>query len=250
MIHFDYTQMTLLGWFCGTLAAVLIGMGKTGFSGAGNLAIPLLAILFGGRPSTGIILPMLCLADIFGVVYYHRHADMKYIFKLLPWAFAGILIALFVGYKISDQTFKTIIGITVLLSVLLMFWQDYHKDTMKIPNTWWYSALFGLIGGFVTMIGNAAGPIMAIFLQSMRLPKNNYIGTGAWFFLIVNYTKIPLQLVYWKNISRATLNFDLILIPAIAIGAFLGIKLIKLLPEKTYRIIILISTSISALFLL
>jgi hypothetical protein len=89
-MHIDYSQITILGWISGIVAAIFIGMGKTGLSGAGNLAIPLLAILFGGRPSTGIILPMLCMADIFGVVYYHRHADMKYIFKLLPWALAGM----------------------------------------------------------------------------------------------------------------------------------------------------------------
>jgi uncharacterized membrane protein YfcA len=175
---------------------------------------------------------------------------MKYIFKLLPWALAGILIALFVGSEISDRTFKTIIGITVLISVALMFWQDYHKDSMQIPSKWWYSASFGLAGGFATMIGNAAGPVMAIFFQSIRLPKNSYIGTGAWFFLIVNYTKIPLQVVYWKNITWTTISYDLILLPAIALGAFLGIKLVNLLPEKAYRIFILISTSVSAFFLL
>jgi uncharacterized membrane protein YfcA len=249
-MHIDYSQITVLGWLSGILAAILIGMGKTGLSGAGNLAVPLLAILFGGRPSTGIILPMLCMADVFGVIYYHRHADTKYIVKLLPWALSGILIALFIGYKISDQSFKTIIGITVLVSVILMFWQDYRKDRAEIPGKWWYSATFGLAGGFATMIGNAAGPVMAIFFQSMRLPKNNYIGTAAWFFLIVNFTKIPLQVFYWKNITWGTVSYDLMLLPAIATGAYLGIKLVNLLPEKTYRIFILVSTLVSALFLL
>jgi uncharacterized protein len=246
----DYTQITLIGWGCGILAAMLIGMGKTGLSGAGNIAIPLMAILFGGKPSTGIILPMLCMADVFGVMYYHRHANWKYITKLLPWAFGGVIIAAIIGNSISDHTFKNIIGISVLLSVGIMFWQDFKKDKLNIPQRGWYSALFGFSGGFTTMIGNAAGPIMAIFLQSMRLPKNIYIGTGAWFFLIINYSKLPLQIIYWQNITWSTLKFDLILLPAIAIGAFLGIKLVNILPERAYRLFVLISTAASAILLM
>ncbi len=246
----DYTQINFLGWLCGILAAILIGMGKTGLSGAGNLAILLMAILFGGKPSTGIILPMLCMADIFAVLYYHRHAEWKYIFKLLPWALAGLLIALIIGKYISDHTFKTMIGIIVLASVVLMFWQDFHKEKLQMPAKRWYSPVFGVSGGFATMIGNAAGPIMAIYLQSMRLPKNSYIGTGAWFFLIINYAKVPLQVIFWKNITWSSFSFNLMLLPAIALGAYLGVKLVNLLPEKAYRIFILVSTGISALFLL
>jgi hypothetical protein len=119
-----------------------------------------------------------------------------------------------------------------------------------MPEKRWFSPVFGVTGGFATMIGNAAGPIMAIYLQSMRLPKNSYIGTGAWFFLIINYTKVPLQVIFWKNITWNSFSFNLMLLPAIALGAFLGVKLVNMLPEKAYRIFILASTGISALFLL
>lgn len=246
----DYSQITWIGWCSGILAAMLIGMGKTGLSGAGNIAIPLMAILFGGKPSTGIILPLLCMADIFGVWYYHRHAEWKYILKLLPWALLGVIVAAFIGNFISDKLFKDIIGITVLVSVLLMFLQDFRKDLFHVPGKWWYSASFGLAGGFTTMIGNAAGPVMAIFLQSMRLPKNIYIGTGAWFFLIINYSKIPLQVIVWNNITWNTIIFDVLLLPAIALGAFMGVKLVKIIPEKAYRIFVLVSTAISAIILI
>jgi uncharacterized membrane protein YfcA len=225
-------------------------MGKTGLSGAGNLAIPLMAFLFGGKPSTGIILPLLCMADVLAVIYYHRHADWKQIFRILPWALAGVLVAVFVGQYISDHTFKTIIGGCILLSVGLMFWTDVFKQKFEVPDKHWYHGVFGLTGGFATMIGNAAGPIMAIYLQSMKLPKNVYIGTGAWFFLIVNYSKVPFQIIVWKNINWATLGFDFLMLPAIAAGAWLGIKLVNLLPDKHYRVFILVSTAISAVLLL
>jgi uncharacterized membrane protein YfcA len=243
-------DITIWGWIAAIIAAMFIGMGKTGLSGAGNIAIPLMAFLYGGKPSTGIILPMLCIADLFAVCYYHRHADWKQISRLLPYAFAGVLIAVFIGTIIDDHTFKTIIGIIILASVLLMFWQDFRKDKFKVPEKQWYSGVFGLTGGFATMIGNAAGPIMAIYLQTMRLPKNVYIGTGAWFFLIINYSKLPFQIFIWKNITLQTLSFNLFLIPAIALGAWLGVLLVKLLPEKGYRIFILISTAISAALLI
>jgi uncharacterized membrane protein YfcA len=243
-------EIAIWGWIAAFAAALFIGMGKTGLSGAGNIAIPLMAYYFGGKPSTGIILPMLCTADLFAVWYYHRHADWKQILRLLPYAFVGVIIALFVGVIINDKTFKSIIGIIILASVILMFWQDYRKEKFKVPEKKWYAGIFGLSGGFATMIGNAAGPIMAIYLQTMRLPKNVYIGTGAWFFLIINYSKMPLQIWVWNNITWQTLMFNLILVPAIALGAYMGIKLVKLLPEKGYRIFILISTAISALLLI
>lgn len=246
----ELSQISILGWVCGIVAALLIGMGKTGLSGAGNLAIPLMVYLFGGKPSTGIILPLLCMADVFAVLYYHRHADWKQIARIMSWALVGVFLAVGIGHYISDHTFKTIIGVCVMLSVGLMFWTDVFKRKMEVPGKHWYSAGFGLTGGFATMIGNAAGPIMAIYLQSMKLPKNTYIGTGAWFFLIINFTKIPLQIVAWKNITWQSIRFDFVLLPAVALGAWLGIQLVKLLPDKYYRVFILVSTALSALLLL
>jgi len=243
-------DISILGWVAAFFAALFIGMGKTGLTGAGNIAIPLMAYYFGGKVSTGIILPMLCIADIFAVLYYHRHAEWKQIIKLLPYALSGVLIAVFVGNVINDRTFKTIIGILILASVMLMFWQDYRKEKFIVPKKQWYAGVFGLSGGFATMIGNAAGPIMAIYLQTMRLSKNTYIGTGAWFFLIINFSKMPLQIFVWNNITWQSISFNALLIPAIALGAYLGVVLVKLLPEKAYRIFILVSTAVSALLLI
>lgn len=241
---FDFWSWTIL-----TISAVLIGMGKTGLAGTGMIVVPVMAIVFGGKPSTGLVLPMLCIADLFAVLYYHRHADWEHILKLLPWTVAGLIAALFMGSNIPDDTFKMLIGITILLSLGVMIWQEYFRNPDQIPSSYWFSALFGFGAGFSTMIGNAAGPLMAIYLLTARLPKNVYIGTGAWFFLIVNYTKIPLQIIFWKNITLHTLTLNLIMIPAIAAGAYLGYRLVRTIPEKAYRIFILVSTAVSALFM-
>ena len=100
------------------------------------------------------------------------------------------------------------------------------------------------------MIGNVAGPIFAIYLLAMHLPKNSFIGTSAWFFLIVNYSKFPLHIFVWKTISWSSLTLDLITIPAIALGAFLGIQLVKILPENVYRNAVIVITALSAFLLL
>lgn len=222
---------------------MLIGMSKTGISGAGLFVVPVFARIFGGKPSAGLVLPMLILADTFAVSYYNRHANWKYVLKLLPWAMVGIAIALLVGQMIDDDQFRKLIAAVVLLGIGLMIFQDFRKKkNLIIPDYTWFAALLGLGGGFATMIGNAAGPIMSLYLLSMRLPKNIYIGTGAWFFFIVNLSKVPLHILVWKTIHWNSLGFNLLMIIPIILGATGGFYLVKIIPEKAYRWIIIIST--------
>lgn len=247
MVNLDFSvlQWILLG-FC----AMLVGMSKVGVPGVSMFVVPTLAIIFGGKASTGILLPMLMLADLFGVGYYHRHAEWKYLVKLLPWAFVGVGIALWVGEVVNDEWFKNIIAILVFLCIGLMIWKDRKKDVNLFPDTWWIAALMGVLGGFATMIGNVAGPIFAIYLLAMHLPKNRFIGTGAWFFLIINFSKFPLHILVWKTISWHTLTLDILLLPGIALGAILGIWLVKKLSDRFYRAFVIIATALSAFLLL
>jgi uncharacterized membrane protein YfcA len=192
---------------------------------------------------------MLCIADVFAVRSYNRHAQWNFLVKLLPWTLLGIGIGVLVGDWISDEVFKEIMAIIIFICLGLMIWQDTRKK-IKIPEAWWFSAIVGLAGGFATMIGNAAGPIMAVYLLSMHLPKNSYIGTAAWFFLIINFLKLPLHAFIWDTITWPSLMLDLSMTPAIALGAFMGIYLVKKIPEKPYRIFIIVTTGLSALTLL
>ena len=99
------------------------------------------------------------------------------------------------------------------------------------------------------MIGNAAGPIMSVFLLSVRLPKKSFVGTAAWFFMIINFLKLPLQYFVWHNISRESLLFDIAVLPAIAVGAWLGIVFVKKISEKNYRVVVYILTFVSTMML-
>lgn len=243
-------DLSTFQWVLFLLCGMLIGMSKTGVPGTSMIVVPLLAMIFGGKPSTGVLLPILVIADAFGVYNYSRHANWKYLLKALPWAFAGIFIALWVGNQVNDVQFKTIMAIIIFAGVALMLWRDRSKNKETIPTHWSFAASLGLLGGFATMMGNAAGSIMAIYLLALRLPKNEYIGTAAWFFFIVNIFKLPLHIFSWKTITVHSVLLDLVTFPAIALGAFLGIQIIKKIPNTSYRYFVIAITVASAFLML
>ena len=236
-------------WALVLFCAMLIGMAKTGLSGVGLMVVPLMANIFVGRPSVGLLLPMLIFADVFAVAWYSRHTEWKHILRLIPWALIGVVVATLTGKLISDATFNRLLAGIVFFGIAILILQDLRSKKISVPDYWWFSMILGLLGGFATMIGNAAGPVMSLYLLSMRLPKNIYIGTGAWFFFIINLSKVPFHVFSWETITLQSFMLDLTMIPAIAIGAFLGIYLVKLFPERVYRIFIILTTILSAFLL-
>lgn len=247
-LFFPY-QLPLWQWIIVLFSCLCFGMSKTGINGISTVAVPLFALVFGGKESTGVVLPLLCFADLVAVLYYRRHAEWKYIIKLLPWALAGFGLALLADRLVPPRGFKMLIGSCILAGLLIMVWNDRRGKDAAIPSAWWFQAVFGVMGGFSTMIGNAAGPVMSVFLLSVRLPKHSFVGTAAWFFLIVNYLKLPLQLFVWHNITRESLLFDLPLVPFILLGAWLGIILVKNVSEKVFRILVYGLTVVSTALL-
>lgn len=230
--------------------ALVLGMAKAGLSGLGLSIIPVMALIFGAKQSTGVILPMLITADIMAVLYYRRHAVWKHIFIILPWVAAGILIALLTGKLINDNQFRITMIAVVWIMLILMVMNDLrNKSEDEVPHNMFFRALMGLAGGFATMIGNSAGPVFTLYFLSMRLPKKEFIGTSAWLYLIMNTGKLPLQIIVWKNITLTSLVPGLISIPIIAIGIFIGIHIVKLFSENFYRYFVILTTLISSVLL-
>ena len=227
------------------LVAILIGMGKTGVQGAGLVAVPALALIFGARDSTGVLLPILIFADLFGVYYFHQHANWVLLRRLLPFTLVGVVLATVTGGLISDAVFTHIMVMTIIVSVVIMVWREVTKEP-AIPTSLWFGAGCGIAGGFMSMLGNLAGPVMALYLLTMKLPKNQLIGTGAWFFLMVNVIKMPFHIWVWETIEASTLLLDLIVIPVVAIGALLGVKIVALIPETAYRWFVIIVVALTA----
>ncbi len=231
------------------LVALLVGMAKTGIHGAGMLSVPMLATVFGGQNSTGILLPVLCIADILGLLYYHRHASWEHLRQLFPWAATGTIIGTVVGVFIDDQTFKVLMATAIIGSVIIMIWLESRKKG-KIPQSRTLGRVTGIIAGFTSMVGNLAGPLMAVYFLMMRLPKYVFIGTTAWFFLVMNFFKVPFHVFYWDTISWSTLLIDLTAIPATVAGAGLGILIVRNLSEKLYRWCIIMLTLAAAFFMI
>ena len=227
------------------LVAVLIGMAKAGIAGAGMVAVPLLAIPFGGKESSGLLLPILIFADIFAVAYYHRHANWFHLKRLLPFAFVGVMLGTYLGGVSDEASFKGIMASIIFGSLLIMLWREKNKSP-KLPDSTAISVGIGIAGGVATMIGNLAGPIMALYLLAMRLPKDEFIGTAAWFFLIINVSKVPFHVFAWHTINLNTVLLDMMLIPAIALGVVIGITVIKRINERFFRYLIIAMTAITA----
>ncbi|AEE22309.1 protein of unknown function DUF81 [Glaciecola sp. 4H-3-7+YE-5] len=228
--------------------AFLIGMSKTGVAGVALFTIPIMAIIFGGKDSSGLMLPLLVMADLFAVTYYRRHVNWSYLVKLFPSAAVGVILATLIGNYIDDQLFRNVMGIIIFVSLAIMLWMETaNKDA--IPDYMWFAILMGLLGGFTSMIGNLAAALMALYLLSMRLPKNEYIGTGAWFFLAVNVFKVPFHVFAWHTISLNSFYLNVALLPIISLGAFVGIRIVRIIPEKQYRWLILAATGIAAIIM-
>lgn len=243
------TNLTVESIAIVTCVALLLGMAKTGVHGAGMLSVPLLAIAFGGKVSSGMMLPMLLVADVFGVWYYHRHASFKHLKILFPWAAVGIIAGSVAGNFISEEVFRIIMATTIFGSLGVMIWLEMGGRE-KIPDNMILGIGAGFLGGFTSMIGNLAGTVMAVYFLSMRLPKNNFIGTAAWFFLVINWFKVPFHVWAWHTINKDSWLMALVLLPIILGGAFLGILLVKKMNDRTYRWFIVGMTFIAAVVMI
>jgi uncharacterized membrane protein YfcA len=242
-------DLTPIQWFTLGLSAFLTGISKTGIPGLGILVVPLAAAVFPSKASTGLILPMLIMADILAVAYYKRHAVWSHLIRLIPWAMIGIMLGAFAMNKVNDAQLKPIIGAIVLLMLGLGYWRSRRSgESYQAPTQWWFAAIMGLFAGTTTMMANAAGPIMAIYLIAMRLPKNEYLGTGAWYFLLMNCFKVPFS-AGQGLITGQSLLVNLANAPIIIIGATLGIMVVKYIPEKTFISIVQILAALAAAYL-
>jgi uncharacterized protein len=222
-------------------------MSKAGIAGLGLLGTPPLVSVFGARPAVGIMLPLLIVGDVFAVFYYHRHADWRMLSRLLPISFAGIIIGSAIMHRISDDALRISVGVIVLIMVLLAVLRNRGviRDE-RIPKGWGVALVAGLVAGITTMLAHAAGPVMQVYLLAMGLRKNEFIGTGAWFFLLVNTFKVPF-FVAQGQITRATLDVDLRLVLGIPLGVAAGIWLVQRLSNRTFVIWVEAMTALAAL---
>jgi uncharacterized protein len=241
-------EETLVNWLLVALGAFIIGLSKAGMKGVDMMNVTIMAIVFGGKASTGVVLPLLCFADIMAVKYYHRHAQWSHFWKLLPWMVAGILIGVYIGKDLNETVFRKVMAAIIVITVAIMLLLELRKS-ITVPHNKLFVAVMGLTSGFTTMLGNLAGAFSNIYFLATRMVKNDFIGTAAWIFLVINLFKLPFQVVYWKNITSASLRIDLFLLPALLVGFFTGIKLVAKIKDNSYRKVVIALTFIGAVFI-
>jgi uncharacterized protein len=239
-----------IGWVLLCIAAFGIGITKSGFSGVSMVHVILFAYVFGARDSTGIVLPMLIAGDVFAMVMYGKHANWGYVRRMMPPALIGVTLGWFLMTRLDERFFRPLIGIIILGLTVLQILRLWRDDLIAdVPHTAWFAWSMGITVGFTTMLANAAGPVFGLYLLAIGLPKMEFVGTAAWFFLILNVTKVPFS---WNLglIRTDTLALNAILLPLIAVGLWLGSLIVKRIPQKIFDSMILVFTGLAALRML
>jgi uncharacterized protein len=245
-VNLEYWQWALLA-----AGAFFSGLSKTGIAGLGVLSVALFANALPARVSTGALLPLLVCADFFGVAFFRKHAEWPHLWKLFPWVVLGILLGCFALGRFSNAEAQRTIGAILLAMVTLQFWRQRQPGDLaaRLPHTGWFVALTGIAAGFATMTANAAGPLMVLYLLAIGLPKLALVGTGAWFFLIVNVFKVPFSL-HLGLITVDSLKMDALLCIPMVPGALLGPVILKRINQSAFESMVLVFTILAAIRLL
>jgi uncharacterized membrane protein YfcA len=232
-------------WILAVLGALLVGVAKTGITGLSLLFVAIFAAIMPARRSTGVVLPLLILGDVVAFLSYRRHAHWAHVWRLFPWAAAGVVSGFFAMGRMDDRQTSVAIGAIVIALTALHLVRRARPGLPQEERARWFAPLIGVLAGFTTIVSNAAGPLMVIYLLAMRLPKMEYMGTGAVFFLLLNLFKIPFMMALGL-ITQGSLTLNLVLAPAVIAGSVLGRWLLGWINQRMFENIALALTLVAA----
>jgi uncharacterized membrane protein YfcA len=242
--------MSIGEWFLAVVAALGVGIGKAGISGMSMFHVLIFAFLFGARASTGVVLPLLLVGDVAAVRTFHEHARWDYVRRMLPPACLGVVLAAWFMRDLNEALYRPVIGWVTLILSILQFVRMYRPAWFgNVPHAQWFAWTMGILAGAATMLANAAGPVFAIYLIAVGLPKMEFVGTSAWFFFIINLFKVPFS-VALGLIRGQTLILNLILAPAVLIGVLAGRWLLERIPQRLFEHMLLAFAVLAALRLI
>jgi uncharacterized membrane protein YfcA len=232
---------------------MLVGVAKTAVAGVGSIAIVIFAAVLPARESTGAILPLLLCGDVVAVSCYRRHADWGTLWRLLPGVLPGLLLGVWFLAVVDDEVMRRTIAVILLVMCGLQLWQRRHTpDLASADHQHLHGAATlgaGVAAGCATMTANAAGPVTTVYLIRAGLPMLQMIGTGAWFYLVVNLAKVPFS-AGLGLITMTSLTRDAVLVPALLVGAALGIWVVRRLQQRQFEVIALGFSAATAVVLL
>ena len=229
------------------LAAALVGFSKTSVGGVNVLSVVLVALAFPGKASTGVLLPMLIVADIMAVIYYRRDCQWPIIVRLLPLTLVGIVIGYFIVTAVPVDIFEKLIGLIILAMLFFNLALDGKKTSLVSSKL--FTGGIAAVAGAASMIANSAGPIFGLYLLHMGLKKEQFVGTRSWFFLIMNMIKVPFS-AHLGLITTESLKLNLACVPIILLGAFIGVRFLKMINLSAFTWLIRVAVLISAVRLI
>jgi len=220
-----------------------VGFTKTSVGGVGVLSVLLVALVFPGKASTGVLLPMLIVADIMAVIYYRRDCQWSIIVRLLPLTIVGIVVGYVIVGSVPAVVFEKLIGFIILAMLAFNLLLERRKTTVADSKI--FTGVVGSVAGAASMIANSAGPIFGLYLLQMGLKKEQFVGTRSWFFLLMNMIKVPFS-VHLGLITTDSLTLNLMCVPIILAGAALGIKFLKMINLVAFRWLIRVAVLVAA----
>jgi uncharacterized membrane protein YfcA len=238
-------------WISAVLGAFMVGIAKAGITGLSILSIALFNHVFSSaKQTTGLVLPLLIFGDIVAVAVYRKHTQWAYLWRLFPWTAIGVVLGYLTLGRISDPHARILIGWIIVSLAALSYWQRFAgSESEAVSFHWSVSALIGITAGFITLVANAAGPLMAIYLVAMRLPKMEYVGTAAVFFMLLNLFKVPFM-VDLGLITPQSFGFNLMLAPAVLLGVLAGRWLVARVNQSLFEQLVLLLSAIGGILLI
>jgi uncharacterized membrane protein YfcA len=213
--------------------------------GFGIVAVPLMVLVVGdARQSAGWLLPLLCTSDLFALYFWRKHGHPSSLLKLAPWVIAGMGIGA-ATLSFPNSVIRPMVGGIVLFMLGFTLWRRYRASAEDKISV---AAPYGVAAGFSTTVANLAGPVMNLYLLSKKLPKEEFMATGAWFFFFINLSKVPIY-AFHGLFSARSLTFDVCVLPGILAGALTGKWLVQHIPQKVFEWTLITLTAISAVLL-
>lgn len=214
------------------------------------VSVILLAEIYGAKASVGLALPLLIAADLMAYPAFIKHGSWRPVWKLLGPALVGLGIGWWMLARISNEEARRVIGICVLLMVFLQALRRWKPLTFdKLAKSRGFGMSAGVMGGFATMLANAAGPVIQLYLMAQKIPKMELIGIGARFFLLINLIKVPLN-GRLALINAESLTDNARLLPAVVLGIFGGRWLISRVPQVAFEWMVVIFSLLAGLRLI
>jgi len=206
-------------------AVLLVGISKGGFGGGiGLIGVPIMALAVPLVQAAGILLPILCVMDLFALAAYRRHWSRANVRVLLPGSLLGIAAGAWAFGTLDEHWIRGIVGaIAVVFAGHYFAGLARRRGVERPPHdpSSWSGWLWGGLSGFTSTVAHAGGPPMSVYLMPQRLDRTIYVGTTVVMFTAINYVKL-VPYAWLGALRTENLATSLVLAPLAPVGIQLG----------------------------